>query len=200
MTAGSPSPLIRLGAALFRVRGWSPVPLLLVGLALARPGWGPFHAGLALAVTGEAIRMAAVAHIGARSRTRGAAVGPLVTRGPFAHCRNPLYLGNLLMAAGLALGTGIPALAALTALLVGLQYRAIVAWEERQLEAAHGESYRTYRRAVPRFLPRPGRRGAGEAGLRVPWPRVLRAERGTLAVHVCGWTALAAVGWFRGTL
>lgn len=197
MTDPPPPRLVRTGGALFRVRSWTPVPLLVAALALARPSPGTLVAGLALAVVGEAIRMASVAHIGARSRTRGGGVGPLITRGPFAHCRNPLYLGNLLMAAGLALGTGVPALPGLTVVLVGAQYRAIVAWEERQLEAAHGDAYRAYCAAVPRFLPRRARPSNGVPGLRAPWSRVLRAERSTLAVHVLAWAALSGIWLWR---
>jgi protein-S-isoprenylcysteine O-methyltransferase Ste14 len=200
VTERPPTRWIRLGGALFRVRSWTPVPLLVGALAVARPAAGTLIAGLALAVVGEAIRMAAVAHIGARSRTRGDGVGPLVTHGPFAHCRNPLYLGNLLMAAGLALGTGVPALAALTVVLVGAQYRAIVAWEERQLVGAHGEAYRAYCAAVPRFLPWRAPPSTVVPGLRAPWTRVLRAERSTLVVHLLSWAALAGIGLLRGSL
>ena len=196
--------LARPGAVLFRARSWTPVPLLAAALVVARPSVGTLFLGLVLAVTGEAVRMAAVAHIGSRSRTRTGAVGALVTRGPFARCRNPLYLGNTLMAAGLAFATGVAALPALTAVLVGLQYLAIVAWEEEQLSRAHGRVYAEYRAAVPRFFPRvrtgrppPALEGRGAP---LPWYRVLRSERSTLIVHTLAWSILVGLGLWRGTL
>ncbi len=195
----------RLGAGLFRLRSWTPLPLLTLGLILARPTVGSVLAGLALTITGEAIRMASVAHIGSRSRTRSGDVGMLVTTGPYARCRNPLYLGNVLLAAGLALGVGVPALAAVTVGVVALQYVFIVAWEESRLARVHGQAYGTYVTAVPRFLPRPGRRGAPPAAPETTsqnrrWSAVLRSERGTLLVHLAAWTAVIAVGAVRGTL
>jgi len=176
----------------------------VAALAVARPTVGTLFVGLVVAVTGEVVRMAAVAHIGARSRTRAPEVGALVTTGPFARCRNPLYLGNTLMAAGLAFAAGIPALPALAVALVGLQYLAIVAWEEEQLVRTHGRAYEAYRSTVPRFFPRlRARRTPDPAGPHcapVPWPRVLRSERSTLAVHTVAWALLAGVGLWRGTL
>lgn len=203
MDGGSSTLLARPGAVLFRHRGWTPVPLFLAALVLARPTPGTLLAGLVVALTGEAVRMSAVAHIGSRSRTRSSGVGTLVTTGPFARCRNPLYLGNTLMAAGLAFGTGVPALPAATVLLVGLQYAAIVAWEEGQLARTHGAAYREYCAAVPRFYPRIRRRSSSPLPADHPpvsWTSVLRSERGTLAVHCLAWAAVAGVGIWRGTL
>ncbi len=76
----------------------------------------------------------------------------LLTTGPYALTRNPMYLGHLLFLAGLALATGSPIAA------VGLlrQWRRLderVAEDEERLERIFGDAYRAYRRRVPRWVP-----------------------------------------------
>ena len=80
-------------------------------VALARPRPWSLAAGLALGLLGEAMRLWAAGHI---EKTR-----VLATGGPYAHTRNPLYLGSTLMAAGIALAAATPwaALAAAVYLL-----------------------------------------------------------------------------------
>ena len=62
--------------------------------------------GGALMALGEAIRLASVACIGSKSRTRGSEVGPLVTWGPYRVCRNPIYVGNAFLWAGFGVWGG----------------------------------------------------------------------------------------------
>ncbi|MFZ5478369.1 MAG: methyltransferase family protein [Myxococcota bacterium] len=160
---------MQVGAWLFKHRGWLPVPLLLAMLT-ARPR---FWEGLALWVAGEAVRLWAVGHIGLPSRTRGDGVAGLVDTGPYARLRNPLYVGNLLLWAGLGVVLWPWALVAVP--LLAVYYARIVAWEEENLLSRIGAPYAAYCARVPRWLPtgvpRPGR-----------WDlaRALRSERSTL--------------------
>jgi len=76
----------------------------------------------------------------------------LVADGPFRYTRNPLYLANLPMAAGigvLASRWGFIFLVLANWIFV---YRLIFR-EEEALLRTQGESYRTYCRSVPRFWP-----------------------------------------------
>src|SRR5260370_30217410 len=76
----------------------------------------------------------------------------LVADGPFRYTRNPLYLANPPMAAGigvLASRSGFIFLVAANWIFV---YRLILR-EEESLLKTQGESYRAYWRAVPRFWP-----------------------------------------------
>lgn len=76
----------------------------------------------------------------------------LVADGPFRHVRNPLYLANLPMAAGigvLASPLGLFFVVAANWLFV---YRLIFR-EEEALRQSQGESYLAYLNAVPRFWP-----------------------------------------------
>lgn len=79
----------------------------------------------------------------------------LLTTGPYAVTRNPMYLGHLLSLAGLALATGSPV--AVGGLL--WQWRRLagrVRIDEERLERIFGDEYRDYLGRVPRWVPRIG--------------------------------------------
>jgi len=72
--------------------------------------------------------------------------------GPYRHVRNPLYLGNILMAFAMSLFA--PAAGAPLILLgIPLFCLRLIGREEAALEAGQGEGYRAFMRAVPRLLP-----------------------------------------------
>lgn len=76
---------------------------------------------------------------------------PLLTQGPFARSRNPLFVGIMIGQLGLFLA--LPSLFTLLCLVVGvtivmLQARA----EEQTLRQRHGEAYTEYARKVRRWL------------------------------------------------
>ncbi|MDP3582523.1 MAG: isoprenylcysteine carboxylmethyltransferase family protein, partial [Ignavibacteria bacterium] len=79
----------------------------------------------------------------------------LVISGAFAHLRNPLYLGNMLM----YLGIGIMSYALFPYLqIVALaffmwQYYVIIKEEEGFLLQKYGKAYEDYRAAVPKLIP-----------------------------------------------
>lgn len=76
----------------------------------------------------------------------------LLTDGVFAHSRNPVYLGMVLLLAGQATMLGsVGALLPWPAFCLWLQWRYIGA-EERLLLATFGEPYAQYRRRVRRWL------------------------------------------------
>src|SRR5437773_684606 len=98
--------MVRVGGWLFRHRTALPVPLVLALLVIPDdPQWGPATviAGLVLTAAGESVRLWAVHHIGAVSRTRSDRLGPLIADGPFGIVRNPLYIGNIALWLGFAL-------------------------------------------------------------------------------------------------
>jgi protein-S-isoprenylcysteine O-methyltransferase Ste14 len=182
-----PDTLVRLGAWLFRQRTWLPLPLALLILLLpARDvSRSVVWVGVAIVVAGEALRLAAVRRIGVVSRTRVDRSGPLATSGPFASVRNPLYLGNVALWTGFALGAGHPWLVPFVMLLLAIEYHAIVRWEETLLESRLGESYRSYAARVPRWIPRL-RRGATDAPAAFSWRETFFSERGTLIAIIAG--------------
>jgi protein-S-isoprenylcysteine O-methyltransferase Ste14 len=152
-----PDVTTRIGGWLFRHRSSIPLPLAIAVLVLrigeAPPSIALIAGGVALTFLGELLRLWAVHHIGAISRTRSDRLGPLVAAGPFAFVRNPLYLGNIALWAGFALTARLLWLAPVIIALLGMEYHAIVRWEERLLEARLGDGYRDYAARVPRWVP-----------------------------------------------
>ena len=173
------------GGWLFRQRSWLPVPIALV-LLLVR--WGMTRhpalpiAGLLLVAAGEGLRWWAVGQIGVISRTRTTRLGPLITSGPFALCRNPLYVGNLLLWAGFTVWSGLLWMLPITLGVFLLYYRSIIDWEEALLTERFGEAYTRYVDDTPRWWPRLDRLPAALAASAMhPWREVAFSERGTLA-------------------
>jgi len=77
----------------------------------------------------------------------------LTTTGPYAHLRNPLYLGSILIAAGFAVALlSWPVAIALTVMFVAI-YVPVIASEERFLRATF-PTFEAYCRRVPRLIPR----------------------------------------------
>lgn len=139
----------------FKLRSYTPIPLLVLLLATANPNLRAFLWGFGLVLLGELIRLWAVAHAGGATRTRNVGAPLLVTSGPFAHTRNPLYIANTLIYIGIACLAGGHALWITVALAFSiLQYTLIVSLEEETLKNLFGVEYTFYSRGVPRWLPR----------------------------------------------
>jgi protein-S-isoprenylcysteine O-methyltransferase Ste14 len=77
----------------------------------------------------------------------------LATGGPYAHTRNPLYIGTLLVAAGLAVASRSPGLALLFAAVFLLIYLPVIQNEEQHLRQLFPE-YSAYAGRVPALWPR----------------------------------------------
>ena len=180
--------LTRVGGWLFRHRTVIPLPIALVLILLppASSSVTPVSLGLAFVAFGEVLRLSAVKHIGTISRTRTDRLGPLIAAGPFRWVRNPLYIGNMALWVGLALVARLPWLAAPIAILLGLEYHAIVRWEEALLARRLGQPYRDYMLTVPRWMPRPPRTTATALPPVFSWGETLFSERGTLIAIAVG--------------
>jgi lipid A 4'-phosphatase len=110
--------------------------------------------GIGSLALGGTLRIWAVSYAGRQTRSRRVKVRSLITTGPYACVRNPIYLGSLLIGLGLVvLAEAIP-LVPLYFILFGFQYRAIVAQEEEFLRDRFGEEFDRYCSVVPRWLPK----------------------------------------------
>jgi protein-S-isoprenylcysteine O-methyltransferase Ste14 len=181
----------RIGAWLFRNRGWLPVPFLLIPLFVpgdqTRTGW---LIGVLLIVAGEILRIIGVAAAGTVTRRRSRSVQRLVTYGVFAWMRNPLYVGNLLVWLGFVIGSGVLWFLPIAVALFAIEYSLIVRYEEGVLESIFGAEYVEYKRRTPRWLPRPPK--STPTGPH-HWEEALRSEVSTFAQYV----ALAAAFWIK---
>lgn len=77
----------------------------------------------------------------------------LTRTGPYAHTRNPLYLGSMLVAAGFAVALLSWPVALVLAIGFAVIYIPVIASEERFLRATFPE-FDAYCRTVPRLVPR----------------------------------------------
>jgi protein-S-isoprenylcysteine O-methyltransferase Ste14 len=178
----------RVGAVLFRNRGW--LPLLFIGVPLLAPGrltpvgW---IVGLLLVALGEFVRLAGVAAAGTTTRRRSREVQRLVTYGAFAWCRNPLYVGNFLIWMGFVVISGVLWFLPIAILVFAIEYSLIVRFEEGVLETTFGAEYLAYKARTPRWLPRPPR--AADGGPHA-WGEAWRSEISTLLQYVAVAVAL----------
>ena len=183
MTSEAPA-----GAWLFRYRSFLPVPLALI-LLLVRVGEtggaSVIAAGVLIVIAGQVLRLWAVRHIGTISRTRTTRYGPLMTAGPYAVVRNPLYVGNWLLWTGFAVWSRLLWMVPVAWLVFFFQYRAIARWEATFIRSKYAEAYDAYARNVRAWMPRwpPSDALAAVAPLH-PWREVFFSERGTLIAVV----------------
>jgi protein-S-isoprenylcysteine O-methyltransferase Ste14 len=166
-----------------------------------RSGWGSVAVACLWLALGEAVRLWAVGYAGARTRTRSPSgrLKELVTSGPYAYVRNPIYLGNCLIAVGILLLFERWVVAPPILLAVFLGYHLVVLWEEQLLAATFGEAYTPYRRDVPRWIPH--LRGyAFPSHHRFCWSQALTSERGTLLTLVLLLLAFGIRAWVEPLL
>jgi protein-S-isoprenylcysteine O-methyltransferase Ste14 len=144
------------GRTLFDRRRWIIPPFVLTAFVLGGATPAARLAGGFLLLGALALHMAACRRIGGASRVharKAARRRVLVTAGPFARLRNPIYAGNILGAAGICLALGPVWFAAPALVVIALLYDRIVSWEETLLAGLYGDAYARYRDAVPRWLP-----------------------------------------------
>jgi protein-S-isoprenylcysteine O-methyltransferase Ste14 len=81
----------------------------------------------------------------------------LVTQGPYARCRHPLYALSFLGGLGLALATRSVVLTLLTAAVLAMLLARAARAEERSLAQRHGTDYVLYANRTARWLPARGK-------------------------------------------
>jgi protein-S-isoprenylcysteine O-methyltransferase Ste14 len=151
------------------------LPAVLLA-ACGKPSALSVTLGLPVAIAGELLRCWAVGYAGVTTRDDAVTAPELVTGGPYAYVRNPLYLGNLVTAAGFAVAfTGKNSRLARWALIagslaaMGAVYATIVPHEEQFLHTQFGEAYERYCERVPRMIPQlepmPDGTGAWQPGV-----------------------------------
>ncbi len=146
----------RFANLLFKYRSYTPIPFILIGITFADPGGWTLWTGLLLMAAGEAIRIWALGYIGPASRTEVPIGERLVTNGPYAYTRNPLYIGNFLLALGVAFYSGalLPWLPIVVVVFFIIQYLIIVPLEEAGLKREMGDAFVDYLKRVPAVFPR----------------------------------------------
>lgn len=135
---------------------------LLVPVPLFAPGHRVFQSlAILLVLGGLGLRMWGSGCAGKHTRTAQIEAPRLITGGPFAYVRNPIYAGTMCLGFGMAALIGDPKAYLLAAVAFVFLYLGIVPAEEEFLRQQFGAAYARYCAEVPRFLPRlrpwPGR-------------------------------------------
>ena len=178
-----------------------PIPFLIIMIFFAHPTAQSIAVGLGIMLAGETLRLWGVAIAGSETRTTGAVGGTfLITRGPFGHMRNPLYVGNILIYCGVGVMSLalFPWLVILAFLFFSFQYTMIVSLEEEYLMKTFGDEYRRYTLSVPRFLPRFTQYGGG-SNLQpdLDWARGIVSEKSTLLAIIIITALIVGLQRFR---
>jgi protein-S-isoprenylcysteine O-methyltransferase Ste14 len=158
--------------------------LVAAFLWLSQPSWTSLIVGLPVSLIGLATRAWAAGHLEKNLA--------LTVSGPYAHVRNPLYIGTLTVAAGLAIAARRWELGVLFAAVFALIYLPVVELEEQHLRTLFPD-YAEYAHTVPKLIPRVA---SGRAMKHFEW-RLYRRNReyealaGFLAgVAVLAWKAI----------
>lgn len=186
---------IRYGNFIFRYRNFVFPASLITLLVLFPPAFIYKYpaldncldiVGLLVGLLGVVLRAAVVgiAYIKRGGRNKRIAADRLVTEGMFAHNRNPLYVGNLLIVAGILLIANNPWFYLFGGVFFVVSYSAMVAAEERFLSAKFGDAYAAYCRRVPRWRFRLEGLRETLTGNRIDWHRIVVKEYSSFGVWV----------------
>ena len=114
----------------------------------------PIILGLAVTITGQLIRgfTISLAYIVRGGRDKKVYADNLVTEGIFNHCRNPLYVGNILMLLGVGILSNSWIFLGIFMPLFLFIYQAIVLAEENFLRGKFGSQFDAYCSRVSRWI------------------------------------------------
>ncbi len=135
----------RYADAVAKLRVPSGFLIVLVFAVFSHPTPGSLAIGLPVSLLGLGLRAWAAGSL-AKNRQ-------LATGGPYAYARNPLYLGTLLVAAGLVIASRSVWLGTLFAAVFLFVYLPVIQLEEQHLRSLFPE-YAAYAAQVPALVPR----------------------------------------------
>jgi hypothetical protein len=148
----------------------------------------PVILGVVVAAFGQVIRVSTIGlvYIIRGGKNRQIYAEGLVTEGLFSHCRNPLYVGNILIIIGLGIMSNSVFFVALMIPLFLFLYQAIVLAEENFLRNKFGEGYDRYAEKVNRWIP--DFRGISKtlSSMSFNWKRVFIREYTTTYIWTTG--------------
>jgi len=148
---------MKLSEIFFKYRSYTPIPFIIIMLLYQNSNIWSLITGFIIACMGEYLRLWGVSWAGSETRTTGNVGGTfLIISGPFAHLRNPLYLGNIMMYTGIGIMSFalFPWLQIVGLIFFSLQYHIIINEEEGYLKNTFGKQFEAYIINVPRFIPR----------------------------------------------
>lgn len=203
--------LLNSGAFFFRYRnGLFPVFVIFMALCTKPAGFlGSPRADLAAVILGFIVALAGAAFrmfvIGFAYIKRGGKDGcvyadGLVTEGIYAHVRNPMYLGNIIIIAGIGLIYGSPWVYVILIPFFCFVYLSIIVTEEDYLRCRFDAEFDGYCQRVNRFIPNFSGIGRTAGGLPYDWRKAIRKDYGTFlgALFGCYVTLLLKLYYLYG--
>ena len=191
MSSPRKSAVIAIGNYFFHYRNTVfPIIFIVSGLVLRpaiigsqRMDHALVTAGVFVALAGSAIRLLTIGfdYIDRGGKNKQIHATFLAKRGMYALTRNPMYLGNALIAVGVIMTAGSPGMYLTVLPFFLFVYHAIVRAEEAYLSSRFGEVYAEYSARVPRWFPDLRKSKQAFAGLRYDWRRAVRKDLSTLA-------------------
>ena len=164
-------------------------PLRIGGPALDQ-GLAVF--GMLVALLGELMRLVTIGYeyIERGGREGKVYASSLVRGGVYALTRNPMYVGNALIAVGMTLVAGAALVYLVVLPLFLFIYQAIVAAEEGYLRGRFGAAYDQYCATVNRWWPSLRQIPKALGGRRYDWRSAVRKELSTAAGLLTGFVLL----------
>lgn len=200
--------MVSIGNFFFKYRNWI---FILFYAALFIPSWPlfspgrfgssyyiiPIVSGLIITCLGQLIRGLT---IGLAYIVRGGKEGKpyaegLVTEGIFNHCRNPLYVGNILMLLGVGILANSLVYVAIVIPIFLFIYQAIVLAEENFLRGKFGPGFDTYCKKVNRWWPELKGLGKTFGSMQFNWKRWVLKEHTTQFIWLIGITLILLLNY-----
>lgn len=127
--------------------------LIPIGLSDVVPRWPRMIAGGILFVLGASMPITArrAFHEAETNIRPDKPTMAIITSGLYAHVRNPIYQGAAIALLGLAIMLGSDWVLLLMVPMLLILHYGVVLREERYLEQKFGETYWSYKAAVPRY-------------------------------------------------
>jgi protein-S-isoprenylcysteine O-methyltransferase Ste14 len=138
--------------------------------------------GMILALLGQAVRLITIGfeYIHRGGKDGKVYAGHLVCGGMYGVTRNPMYIGNGLIAIGMTMHFGSLLGYFVLIPFFLFAYQAIVAAEEAYLRDKFGVEYADYEKSVNRYLPALSRVREAFAGMGFDWRKSIRKDLGTV--------------------
>jgi len=144
--------------------------------------------GFSITIIGQLIRVITIGlvYIIRGGKDRRVYAEDLVVSGIFAHCRNPLYVGNILILVGLGIASNSLLFMAVFTPIFLFFWQAIVLAEENYLRNKFGEQYNEYCKKVNRWLINFKGLGKTLSSMEFKWKRVIIREYNSTYIWMTG--------------
>ncbi|MBX7110169.1 MAG: isoprenylcysteine carboxylmethyltransferase family protein [Chitinophagales bacterium] len=195
--------MVKFGNLIFHNRNFL-FPVFYVMLFIPSPPL--FHnyvtasiTGLLIAMAGEGLRGLTIGlvYIIRAGRQRRIYAEGLFTSGLYAHCRNPLYIGNIMILLGLGVVANSLLFLLIFVPLFTFLYQSIVLAEEDFLMGKFGEAYTAYCKSANRWFPKMQGLLTTITEMDFKWKRVFIEEYNSTYIWLTGAVLLIMKNYFQ---